>query len=126
MLLRPAALIALGVLTLGACQMPPAEEAAEAAPAPVLDLDNKLQVGQLIAETRCSRCHATGRGDRSPHDEAKPFREFSENYPIRDLEEPLAEGIMVGHPDMPVFQLSPYEIDALLSYMESIQKPHPT
>ena len=38
--------------------------------------------------------------------------------------EPLAEGIMVGHPDMPIFEFEPEHIDSLLTYIESIQAPH--
>jgi mono/diheme cytochrome c family protein len=87
--------------------------------------DSKVKVGKLIAETRCSTCHAIGPTGNSPHQDAKPFRQLSENYPVRNLEEALAEGIVVGHPDMPMFVLSPYEIDALITYLESIQEPHP-
>ena len=55
-----------------------------------------------------------------------PFREFSWRYPIETLAEPLAEGIIVGHPDMPEFQFEPKDIDALLAYIESVQAPRPT
>ena len=109
---------------------PEAEESAATAP-PVEEnsdsfaYDSKVKVGRLIAETRCSSCHAIGPTGNSPHQDAKPFRQLSENYPVRNLEEALAEGIVVGHPDMPMFVLSPYEIDALLTYLESIQEPHP-
>ncbi|MCA8905701.1 MAG: cytochrome c [Hyphomonas sp.] len=121
MLLQRSGLIALGLLVLTACHTPPPAD--EASQTPSFDFDNKIKVGRLIAETRCSKCHATGTSGDSPHPEAKPFRFLSENYPIRDLEEPLAEGIVVGHPDMPVFTLSPYEIDSLLTYLQSIQHP---
>jgi mono/diheme cytochrome c family protein len=90
-----------------------------------VEFASKLKAGQKIAETRCATCHATGLSGDSPHPDAKPFRELSENYPVRDLEEALGEGILVGHPDMPVFVMSPYEIDALLTYLESIQRPQP-
>lgn len=141
MLLRRSGLLApcvvLGLLALTACNSTPAPDAEQgvaeetaAAPAPAEDdasfeFDSKLKVGKLIAETRCARCHATTAEGDSPHPDAKPFRELSENYPVRDLEEALAEGILVGHPDMPVFVLSPYEVDSLLTYLESIQEPHP-
>ena len=107
-----------------------AEESVAVAPQPEEDgeqfaYDSKIKVGKLIAETRCSTCHAIGATGNSPHQDAKPFRQLSENYPVRNLEEALAEGIVVGHPDMPMFVLSPYEIDALITYLESIQEPHP-
>jgi mono/diheme cytochrome c family protein len=137
MLLRRTGLLAIGLATglamLAACNSTPSaetEDAASAAPAVEEDAeqfayDSKIKVGKLIAETRCSTCHAIGPTGNSPHQDAKPFRQLSENYPVRNLEEALAEGIVVGHPDMPMFVLSPYEIDALITYLESIQEPHP-
>lgn len=79
--------------------------------------------GRVIAETLCASCHSIERMGFSPHPDAKPFRDFSENYPIRSLAEAFAEGIMVGHPDMPMFQFEPEDIDPLLAYIQSLQSP---
>lgn len=79
--------------------------------------------GQAIAEQYCSGCHAIGRSDKSTHPDSLPFRKISMHYPVRNLEEALGEGILVGHPDMPPFQFEPQQIDDLLSYIESIQDP---
>ena len=125
--------LAIGLTLLTACNSTPDPEANEPASVPAqadedsdkFAYDSKIKVGRLIAETRCSTCHAIGPTGTSPHQDAKPFRQLSENYPVRNLEEALAEGIVVGHPDMPMFVLSPYEIDSLLTYLESIQEPHP-
>lgn len=137
MLLGRTGLLAIGLATglamLVACNSTPSaetEDAVSAAPpveedAEQFAYDSKIKVGRLIAETRCSTCHAIGTAGNSPHQDAKPFRLLSDNYPVRNLEEALAEGIVVGHPDMPMFVLSPYEIDALITYLESIQEPHP-
>tara|TARA_R110000803_G_scaffold115859_1_gene184489 strand:- start:653 stop:1096 length:444 start_codon:yes stop_codon:yes gene_type:complete len=84
----------------------------------------KLGQGRAIAENICATCHAIGLEGPSPHRDAIPFRDLSKNYPIEDLAEPLAEGIMVGHPDMPVFAFDPDHIDSLIAYIESIQTPH--
>jgi len=50
-------------------------------------------------------------------------RTLSSRYPLADLEEALAEGIMVGHQglEMPQFQLAGAQIQALLAYLTSIQ-----
>ncbi len=53
---------------------------------------------------------------------APPFRTLSEQYPLDSLEEAFAEGILVGHRDMPEFRLSPTQIDSLLAYLQSIQR----
>ena len=77
--------------------------------------------GEGLAKRLCSDCHAIGATDLSPHLEAPPFRTLGAAYPIEYLAESLAEGIIVGHPDMPVFELSPDQISALLSYLEEVQ-----
>lgn len=77
--------------------------------------------GEVLAKQLCSDCHAIGASDLSPHLEASPFRTLGEAYPVEYLAEALAEGIIVGHPDMPVFELSPDQIRALLNYLEEVQ-----
>ena len=75
---------------------------------------------QLIAEL-CSRCHATSVGQSSPHDQAPSLRRISRNYPVERLAEALAEGMMVGHPDMPVFEFDVGQIDQIIAYLNTIQ-----
>lgn len=77
--------------------------------------------GRQIAENLCARCHAIGLEGDSPHADAPPFRTLSEKYPVRMLEEALAEGITVGHEDMPEFQLEADQVEQLIVYLESIQ-----
>ena len=76
--------------------------------------------GQAIAEKQCARCHAVGLTGTSPMGLAPPFRDLSQRYPIETLAEALAEGIMTGHPAMPHFTFHPREIDALLTYIDSL------
>ncbi|MGA9541778.1 MAG: cytochrome c [Methyloceanibacter sp.] len=84
------------------------------------DLTNK---GEVIVRENCARCHAVGQTDESPNAEAPPFRVLSQSYPVESLAESLAEGIMSGHPDMPVFVFKPHDVDAIIAYLESIQVP---
>ena len=37
------------------------------------------------------------------------------------LQAALAEGIVSGHPDMPIFVISPQDVDAIIRYLQSIQ-----
>lgn len=80
--------------------------------------------GRGVARTNCSRCHAIGTTGRSPDAAAPPFRTLTQKYPLQNLEEALAEGIVVGHEgtQMPRFRFSPTQIDALLAYIGSIQR----
>ncbi len=76
--------------------------------------------GQAIAERLCARCHAIRELGASPMGLAPPFRDLPKRYPVENLAEALAEGIVTGHPAMPRFTFEPREIDALLTYMASL------
>ena len=91
-------------------------------PAPARASAASIARGHQIAQTYCSRCHAIGATGASHHPVAPPFRTLSRNYPVSDLSEAFAEGILVGHPDMPEFRLEPPAIEDLLSYLQSIQE----
>jgi cytochrome c len=78
--------------------------------------------GESLLATRCSRCHATGRTGASVRSDAPPLRTLSSRYPVEELGEALAEGLSVGHPDMPEFVFDPDEVAAILAYLKSIQE----
>jgi len=81
-----------------------------------------LKRGEALLTKNCARCHATGTAGLSPHPAAPPFRTLARKYPIDGLQEALAEGLSVGHPDMPEFVFEPEEIGAILAYLKSIQE----
>jgi cytochrome c len=80
--------------------------------------------GRMVAKANCSRCHAIGKSGESANPKSPPFRALAKKYPLSNLEEALAEGILVGHEGsgMPQFKLAPDQIEALLAYLRSIQK----
>jgi mono/diheme cytochrome c family protein len=103
-------------LAMGACtQTPEPQSQAAAARGDAVE-------GRRLAEVYCASCHAIGPEAESRHPAAPPFRALSRDYPVNTLEEAFAEGILVGHRDMPEFRLEPAQIDDLLSYIESIQE----
>ena len=79
--------------------------------------------GQKIAERNCQKCHAIGRTGESANPKSPPFRTLSQRYPLKDLEESMAEGLMVGHegPEMPLFEFRPAQIDDIMAYLRAIQ-----
>ena len=77
--------------------------------------------GRFLAEVHCAACHAIGPSDVSKHPEAPLLRDLSKSYPVAALEESLAEGIIVGHPDMPEYRFRPEDVAALIRYLETIQ-----
>ncbi|MDQ0316136.1 c-type cytochrome [Amorphus orientalis] len=102
---------------------------AEAAPDGPTPMDEAAASPDAVAEGRalaignCGGCHATGLEDESPLAEAPPFRTLGWNYPVRYLQESLAEGIVTGHDDMPEVAWDPGTIGVFLAYLESIQVP---
>lgn len=78
--------------------------------------------GAALLTKNCDRCHAIGATGESKLDKAPPFRQVVTRYPLENLAEALAEGIVSGHPDMPEFVFQPDEIDAILAYLDDLKK----
>jgi cytochrome c len=78
-------------------------------------------MGRAIAQEKCQSCHASGPTGTSQNPQAPPLRTLGEKYPIDSLSEAFAEGVMVGHSNMPEFELEPAQVEALMTYIESIQ-----
>jgi mono/diheme cytochrome c family protein len=91
---------------------------AAAGPSAAQDVD----AGRTIAEKLCARCHAIRSGEKSKHGLAPSFPVIAGRYSVWQLQEALAEGIVVGHPDMPKFVFTPRDIDNLLSYMDTFTR----
>jgi cytochrome c len=88
-----------------------------------LAADSQLERrGEELLKAKCVRCHAIGRTGTSPHPEAPPFRLLSRKYPVEGLAEALAEGLSVGHTDMPEFVFEADEVAAIIAYLKSIQE----
>ncbi len=79
-------------------------------------------LGKRLAEEWCAKCHAIGPFGGSPLQVAPPFRELHSRYNVEDLAESLAEGILVGHPSMPVFRFDPDQIENLIAYLKTLEK----
>lgn len=79
------------------------------------------QRGKAFARAHCAHCHAIDRASESPLKAAPPFRTLHLRYPIETLGEALAEGIYVGHADMPAFELTPDQIHDLLSFLKTLE-----
>ncbi|MBI5261297.1 MAG: cytochrome c [Bradyrhizobium sp.] len=88
---------------------------------PVLAASKAEQRGKAFARANCARCHAIDRISGSPLKTAPPFRTLHQRYPIETLGEALAEGIYVGHAEMPAFELNPDQIYDLLSYLKTLE-----
>ena len=83
--------------------------------------DPSVARGLALVTRNCSMCHAIGRVGDSPNPQAPHFRDLHQRYPIDNLGEALAEGILVGHPQMPEFRFSGQEVRDIIAYLKSIQ-----
>ena len=84
--------------------------------------DGQVQRGRTFVQANCARCHAVGRDDTGPLGEAPAFRDLHTRYPVEDLGEALAEGIVTGHPGMPEFRLDTDQISDVLAYLKSLER----
>jgi mono/diheme cytochrome c family protein len=90
--------------------------ASQALPPPPPDLAN----GLAIAQAKCAACHAIGMTGESPLADAPRFRDLHERFDVADLQEALAEGIVVGHGPMPAWALSATDVRDLVGYLKSL------
>jgi mono/diheme cytochrome c family protein len=109
-------MIVLGV-GLSACACAPVGPKLASPPTPA-----SIEAGWRVAATRCAGCHAIEEGGESKMTAAPPFRTLAERYPITALRNAFEQGILEGHRHMPQFRLNRAEADALVDYLESIQR----
>ena len=111
---------ALAALTLGGC----AGEAVRQNGTEPLVMGSADRGGVLVRQ-KCAGCHAVERTGDSPLASAPPFRTMGVKYPVRDLQEAFAEGLVTTHPAMPAFELQSTEIADLIAWLESVSGTGP-
>lgn len=83
--------------------------------------DASADRGRDLVLKHCSRCHSLEPAGPSSEPAAPPFRDLHKRYPVENLGEALAEGILVGHPQMPEFRFAPDDVTAVIDYLGRIQ-----
>lgn len=84
-----------------------------------------LTAGRELAESRCSRCHAVERTGDSPNPRSPRFRDLGANFPFAGLGEALMQGMIVGHPEMPIVHLTQAQSGDLIAYLRALQERVP-
>jgi mono/diheme cytochrome c family protein len=79
-----------------------------------------VALGGNLVRQKCAGCHAVELTGDSPLKAAPPFREMGRTYPVRDLQEALAEGLVTAHPSMPQIELEASEVANVIAYLESV------
>lgn len=112
--------IVLGALALGSCA---GESVRHHGTDPVIM--GSVDRGAVLVRQNCASCHAVERSGDSPMTAATPFRDMGVLYPVRDLQEAFAEGLVTAHPAMPPIELEPTQIADLIAYLESVSGTGP-
>lgn len=110
------------VLVAGGCSSPGAripQSTGSAEPAGISA--EAIERGRLLTSTACASCHATGPTGDSPLPDATPLREIVRRYPLDQLEETFAEGLVTTHPAMPGYIFRASEIDDLIAWLETLK-----
>jgi mono/diheme cytochrome c family protein len=89
---------------------------------PAQALEPDAQRGLTFVRANCIECHAVDKLSPSRLAIAPPFRKLHEKYPVSDLAEALAEGIMTGHPTMPQFVLDTGQVGDVIAYLQSLEQ----
>ena len=79
------------------------------------------QRGVGIARTYCVNCHAIDKVSPSPLTIAPPFRDLHKKYPVEQLQEALAEGVVTGHPTMPEFRFEADQVADFIAFLKTLQ-----
>ena len=85
-------------------------------------LSPSAQRGRVLLRANCAQCHSIDKVTESPLKIAPPFRTLHLRYPVEDLEEPLAEGIITGHPTMPEYRFDPGQVGDIIAYLKSLER----
>jgi cytochrome c len=83
---------------------------------------DRVQRGRELARANCARCHSIERSGDSPLKSAPAFRTLHQRYPVENLEEALAEGIVTGHTDMPEFRMEPDQIADFIDFLKALEE----
>jgi mono/diheme cytochrome c family protein len=110
--------IPISLVVLAACAAAPAPD--QLAPSTRSSSDS-AEAGRILAEQKCSACHATGAAAVSPVPEAPPFTRVAERFGDSELATTISEGLATGHPSMPRWIFSPGEARDLMAYIRSLR-----
>ena len=119
--LRSGAPFLLALLFSAAACAPLPPQGSNAAPAESHEASIVAQ-GRDIAMKNCSTCHAIDDERASPNPAAPPLLSILMRYDSERLADDFVEGVRVGHDEMPHFDFTVREADALIAYLKAIER----
>ncbi len=85
---------------------------------PVSQAEADVEQGRIVAERWCASCHLVSPGQDMAADQATTFMQIAAREDL--TAERLRTFLQAPHPPMPDLQLTRNEINALVSYIESL------
>jgi len=113
--------LAFACIVVAGCSSPSVIQAYRQTAPSVSVAADAVERGRLLTSQTCASCHATGATGQSPMPAATPLREIAHRYPLDQLEEAFAEGLVTGHPAMPPYAFRASEIDDIIAYLETLK-----
>jgi len=86
------------------------------------ETNQRVHLGQELAEKNCSSCHAVGAADSSPDKNAVEFRNYYKKQPLFGLRAPITRAVRATHdqPSAMFVVLNDGELDAIVAYINSL------
>jgi mono/diheme cytochrome c family protein len=84
--------------------------------------DARSAAGKAHLQKHCARCHSIEAAGASPLATAPPMRDIYVQYPTRELQEELSEGMVSKHKAMPQISFSDEEVAAILAYLYDLAR----
>ncbi len=85
-----------------------------------IETERRVREGELLAEKKCSGCHAVGVRGYSPNQHAPEFRSLSRKYSWFWLRGLITRRIFATHEQMPQFDFSREDVDTIVAYINSL------
>ncbi len=86
--------------------------------------ERRIRAGATLAEKNCASCHAIGATGVSPNKGAPAFRNLYRRHSLFALRQPITQGVIQTHDQMPQFLWSIEQIDLIVTYINSLSTPH--
>lgn len=117
LLLRKAGLGLVGICAVAACA---AHQSTPSATDGVSASAEQFQLGQALTSENCVTCHAVSSGSASPNPGAPALSEVAATYSSDVLFDDFRTGNHVGGEEMPIFDFTIQETDAIIAYLDKI------
>lgn len=87
------------------------------------ETEKRVREGEALARKNCGGCHGVGSKGFSVNKDAPEFRNIYRRHSLFQLRQPITRAVIATHNQMPEFQLSNDEMNAIVAYINSLPRP---